>query len=92
MWPTISRIFAALIGGYAFTWGIASFGITGLVASGIDFHDAEAAMYIAAFLVYLAVFLWAFCVPSLIRLWTILFGSAVIFIASSLLLQRFILS
>lgn len=70
----VSRIAAALLGGYLFTWGIVAFGIAGLVALGVDFHEAETAVLILSFLVFLGVFLWAFACRSVAVVWAVLAG------------------
>jgi len=64
-----SRIAAAILGGYAFTWGLMALGVVLLCAAGMEFHDAEHLGYIIGFLVYLSVFLWAFASCSLVRVW-----------------------
>lgn len=92
MWLLISRILAALLGGYACTWGVTSLGIAGLVFLDVDFHDAEAGMLMLAFLIFLGLFLWAFTVTSVIRVWSTLVGSAVVMTAAAWLLQRSVLS
>jgi hypothetical protein len=51
---TINRIAVALLGGYAFTWGFTALGIAGLVALGVDFHEAETGILLLAFLIILA--------------------------------------
>ena len=87
----INRIAAALIGGYAFTWGFAALGIAGLVALGVDFHEAEMAVLLLAFLVFLALFLWVFATTRVARAWVLLGGGAVLMITSALALQRALL-
>lgn len=88
----ISRIAAALLGGYFCTWGCAALGIIGLVSLGVDFHDAEAVMLMLAFAIYLCLFLWAFASASLIRVWTVLVISGLFMTAAAWLLQRVYLS
>jgi hypothetical protein len=92
MWLLSSRILAALLGGYACTWGITSLGIAGLVFLGVDFHDAEASMFMLAFLCFLGLFLWAFTVTSVTRVWLSLLGSAALMTVAAWLLQRSVLS
>jgi len=41
----------------------------------LDFHEAEQAAMLLAFLVYLGMFLWAFAARSLMRIWAVLAGS-----------------
>ena len=52
------RLAAALLGSYAFTWGFSTLGVTGLVALGVDFHEAETALLLLAFLPVYAVLQW----------------------------------
>jgi hypothetical protein len=63
------RIGAALLGGYALVWGFVTLTISGLVALGEDFDDAWMLAMMLGFVLYLAVFLWAFAVRSLWRAW-----------------------
>lgn len=90
-WVTINRIAAALVGGYAFTWGFTALCIVGLVALGADFHEAETVMLLLAFLVFLGLFLWAFAAPNMVRVWAWLVGGAVFMTAAAWALQRALL-
>lgn len=83
-----SRIAASLLGGYAFTWGCASFGLAALVALSVDFHEAETAMQLMAFLVFLCVFLWAFISHSVTRVWVVLAGGGVLMTVAAWAVQR----
>lgn len=87
-----SRIAAAILGGYAFTWGVASLGTVLLVALGVAFHEAETAMLLLAFLLFLGVFLWAFAAPRLARVWAVLAGGAMLMLAAAWGLQQLLLS
>jgi hypothetical protein len=71
---SLNLVAASLLGGYAFTWGFSALGVVGLVAIGVDFHEAETVMLLLAFLVFLAVFLWSFSISSLTRVWGMLAG------------------
>jgi hypothetical protein len=84
----LSRIAAAVLGGYAFTWGFTTLGIAGLVALGVEYHDAEAGTLILAFLVFLGMFLWAFAAASVVRVWAIMAGGAALMIGAGLALQQ----
>lgn len=86
-----SRIGAALLGGYAFTWGFAALGIVVLVGLGADFHDAETGILLLALLVFLALFLWSFAVASVVRVWAVLAGGGAIMTAAAWALQRVLL-
>lgn len=88
----ISRILSALIGGYAFTWGFSSIGIAGLAALGVDFHEAETAVLMLAFLVFLAVFLWAFACRSVAHVWFVLAGGGALMTLSAWGIQQSMLS
>lgn len=84
----IGRIAAGLLGGYAFTWGIATLGITSLVALGVDYHEAHTVLMLLAFLVFLVAFLWAFAARSLARVWLVLGLGGVGMTGTAWLLQQ----
>lgn len=88
----LSRVLAAVLGGYALIWGIAAFGMTALVMLGVDFHDAEAGMFMLAFLIYPAVFLWAFAARSLLLIWLTLLLTAPVLLLSAIWLQQRIIT
>lgn len=88
----VSRILAALLGGYAFVWGFSSLGIAGLAALGVDFHEAETGVLMLAFLVFLCVFLWAFASTSVARVWVVLAGGGGLMTLSAWLVQQNMLS
>ncbi len=55
-----ARVAAAVLGGYAFAWGVVA-AVTSLsFAIGMEFHDAEFLGAVVGLLAYLTVFLWAF--------------------------------
>jgi len=82
------RIAAALLGGYAFTWGFIALGVAGLFATGMEFHDAEHLCNILGILAFLAVFLWAFAARSVKRVWLVLAGAGGLMAASASLIQH----
>ena len=84
----LQRIAAALLGGYAFTWGFIALGLALLFAAGMDFHDAEHLAAILGFLVFLTVFLWAFAGRSLARVWGVLAGGGLLMAAAASLVQH----
>lgn len=86
-WAVLSRVTAALLGGYAFCWGFIALGVAGLYRLGMPFHDAEHLSSIVAFLLYLSVFLWAFAARSLPRVWTVLAGGGALMAGAASLLQ-----
>lgn len=55
-----NRIAASLLGCWAFVWGFATLGITGLVAFGQSYDEARMAIMLLAFLVFLVAFCWTF--------------------------------
>lgn len=87
-WHLVSRIAAALLGGYAFTWGFVALGIALLVAGGVSFHEAQKLLYLLAFLLFLGLFLWAFAAPRLGRVWAVLAGGGASMTAAAWLLAR----
>jgi hypothetical protein len=84
----INRITAAILGGYAFTWGFCALSIAGLVALGVSFHAAETGSMLVAFLLFLGLFLWTFAAQNMAKIWLVLAGGAVAMISLSLVLQR----
>lgn len=85
--PVVNRIAAAILGGYAFTWGFMAVGTALLYAVGMAFHDAESLSAIVGFLVYLILFLWAFAAPRLLRVWLVLVGSGAVMAVTASLIQ-----
>ncbi len=83
----VSRIAAAVLGGYAFVWGGMALGVAGLFALGMPFHDAEHLCAMLAFLVYLAVFLWSFAASDLRRVWLVLAGGGAVMTVLASLIQ-----
>lgn len=88
----VLRVAAALLGGYAFTWGFVSLGVAGMFAGGMAFHDAEHLSYILGFLLYLVAFLWAFAAHGLTRIWTVLAGGGAAMAAAAACVQYLKLS
>lgn len=74
----VARIAAALLGGWAVTWGFVTFGIVACVAAGVDYHEAEHLAYLLAFPLYLTVLCWAFVHRSLAHVWLVLAAVAAI--------------
>lgn len=86
------RIAAAVLGGYAFTWGFMALGLAVLYALGMAFHDAEHLGAMLGILLYLAVFLWAFAAPSLARAWAVLAGGGALMAGAAWLMQSRLLA
>lgn len=91
-WALLHRLALALLGGYAFAWGFVSLGMAGSVALGIDFHEAETALLLLVFPVYLSLFLWAFAAERLVRVWVVLVAGAVSMTAAAWGVQQMMLS
>ncbi|KQP35498.1 hypothetical protein [Pseudorhodoferax sp. Leaf274] len=87
----VARIAAAVLGGYAFSWGLVALGMAGLFALGMPFHDAEHLTAMLAMLAYLVVFLWAFAARSLPRVWLVLAGGGAVMAGAASLLQSALL-
>ncbi|HEX4878603.1 MAG TPA: iron uptake protein [Limnobacter sp.] len=86
------RIGAAVLGGYAFTWGFTAAGMAGLVALGVGFHEAETGVLMLSFLVYLGVFLWAFAHGSMARVWLALAGGGAVMTLAAWGIQQALLA
>lgn len=72
--PVTSRVLAAVVGSYVFTWGFTALVVALHLASGADYDEGLTLAYLLAFLAYLAVFLWAFATKGTMRIWIILAG------------------
>lgn len=82
---------AAVLGGYAFTWGFISLGVAGLFAVGMEFHDAENLASMLGLLLFLALFLWVFSERNLKRIWLTLAGGGALMTALASLIQMLLL-
>jgi hypothetical protein len=69
-----SRVAASLLGGWLFTWGFVTLGITVLVSAGMTYGDARTLLYLLAFLVFLGMFLWSFAARRVTSVWLVLGG------------------
>lgn len=90
-WRGAHLAIASVLGGYAFTWGFAALGIAGLVALGVDFHEAETGVLILAFLVFLTAFIWSFSASRLTRVWAVLLGGGAGMAGAAWLIQKSLL-
>lgn len=70
----LSRIAAAVFGGYGFAWGLVAAATSLCVAAGMGFHDAEFLSSLVGVLAYLAAFLWAIAARRTWPLWLVLAG------------------
>ena len=92
-WPEVSaRVAAAVFGAYAFSWGFAAAGVAALVGLGVDYHDAEMALLMLAWLVFLGLFLWSFAAASVVRVGTVLAGGAALQFTAAWAIQRALLA
>lgn len=82
-----ARTAAAVLGGYAFTWGVIAFATAALFGAGMAFHDAEHLSAIIGLLVFLVAFLLAFAARSLAKVWLILAGGGAVLTVGATLLQ-----
>jgi len=83
-----SRTAASLVGSYAFVWGFTSLGIALGVSAGMAYSEAQKLLYLAAFLVFLACFCWAFVSAGVARVWAVLAGGGAFMTAAAWLLSR----
>jgi len=84
----VSRLVAALLGGWCFVWGFVSLVITGTVALGGDYAEARTAAMLLAFLVFLVAVCGAFAAASVARVWLVLVGGAALMTSAAWALQR----
>lgn len=86
-----SRVAAALLGGYAFAWGLIATATSGLYALGMGFHDAEFLATMLGVLAFLAAFLWTFAVRRVRTAWLLLAGGGGVLAAVGSLVQASLL-
>ncbi len=84
---TASRVGAAVLGGYAFAWGVVAAITSLLFAVGLEFHDAEFLGAIAGLLAYLVVFLWAIAARRLVVVGVVLLGGGALMTAAGSAVQ-----
>lgn len=87
----VSRVLASVLGGYAFCWGFVTLGIVLLLLAGVPYGEAQIALYLLAFLVFLVAFLWSFAATNLVRVWAVLAGGGVAMTALALFMSRSVL-
>ncbi|WP_416763281.1 iron uptake protein [Roseateles sp. So40a] len=90
-WALLSRIGAAVLGGYAFCWGFIALAHSGLYALGMPFHDGEHLSAILGVLLYLVVFLWTFAARRTGVTWTVLLAGGGVMTGAAALIQRALL-
>lgn len=77
----------AILGGYAFCWGVIALCAAGTFLLDEEFHDGETLGSILALLIYPAAFLWAFAARSLWRAGAVLVGGGALMAAAASLIQ-----
>lgn len=82
-----SRVCAAVLGGYAFAWGVVALVTALLFAAGLDFHDAEFMGALLGLLAYLVVFLWTIATRRLGRAWAVLLAGGALMAGAASLMQ-----
>ena len=70
----VSRLAAAVFGGWAFALGSVSAGVLLLMQTGMAYSNAQTLMYLLGALVLLSAFLWAFSAANAGRVWAVLGG------------------
>ena len=84
----LSRIAAAILGGYVFCWGFIALAVALLFAAGMSFHDTEHLSSMLGLLLYVTAFCWAFAARSLQRVWGLLAGGGALMAGVATLVQR----
>ena len=84
----LSRIAAALLGGYVFAWGFIALGVAAAFAAGMPFHDAEHLFSLLAFLLYLVTYWWSFAARDPRRVWLVLAGGGALMAVLASLIQH----
>lgn len=87
----VSRVLAAVVGGYVFAWGVVAALTASLFAAGVEFHDAEFIGAICGVLTYLCVFLWSIAARRLGVVWALLLGGGFLLTATASLIQSMLL-
>jgi len=82
-----SRVLAAIVGGYAFAWGLVASGASLMYAAGMGFHDAEFLASLVGLLAFLVAFLWAFAARRGWLVWTVLLGGGALLAGTGSLVQ-----
>ncbi len=83
----IGRVACAVLGGYAFAWGLVAATTALLFAAGLEFHDAEFTGAVVGLLGYLVAFLWAIAARRQGVAWAVLLGGGVVMTGAASLVQ-----
>lgn len=85
-----SRVGAAVLGGYAFAWGVVAAVTSLLFAAHVEFHDAEFMGALAGLLTYLVAFLWTFAARRIGLVWVVFLGGGALMAATASLVQSWL--
>lgn len=77
----VSRIAAAVLGGYSFIWGFTTLTIAVALAARLSYGEAQTTAYLLAFLLFLGAFLWAFSAKRVAFVWAVLGGGGALMTA-----------
>jgi hypothetical protein len=83
----LPRVAAAVLGGYAFAWGLVAAATSLCVAAGMGFHDAEFLSSLIGVLAYLGAMLWAIAARRLWPVWAVLAAGGAVLAAVGSLVQ-----
>lgn len=83
----VARLALAVLGGYAFCWGLIALCAAGAFPLGVEFHDGETLGRLIALLLYPAAVLWAFAARSLGRVGAVLLGGGALMAGAASLIQ-----
>ncbi|KAF1702726.1 iron uptake protein [Pseudoxanthomonas kaohsiungensis] len=86
-----ARVGAAVLGGYAFTWGLIALATALLSKAGMGFHDAEFLSSAVGLLVFLVALLWTMACRRVALAWALLLGGGAAMAALASLVQKSIL-
>lgn len=89
--PIANRFAAAILGGYAFTYGFVALLTLISFANGLRFFEAQALAWMLSFLTYLGALLYGFTAGSTVRVWLLLGGGGGAMGLASWLLSRAIM-
>jgi hypothetical protein len=90
--PSTAWVIVVFVGSFGTTWVFTAMGVAWLVALGVDYHEAEVALMLLAFLVFLPLFLWSFASPRQGRVMVLLFGGAALMTSAAWAIQRAVLA
>ena len=83
-----ARVGAAVLGGYAFTWGLIALATALLSKAGMGFHDAEFLSSAVGLLVFLVALLWTMACRRVALAWLVLAGGGAVMAALASLVQK----